>query len=68
MIDRLRRVPLREVWKHEALDFTPWLERNADVLAETLGFEISGVEREKQVGVLGSGLAMTQERWGQVLQ
>jgi len=50
MVERLKRVPLREVWKHEALDFTPWLEQNADVLTETLGFEINSVEREKQVG------------------
>jgi hypothetical protein len=28
---------LREVSKHEALDFTPWLEANGDRLAEALG-------------------------------
>ena len=31
-IGKLERVPLREVWKHEALDFTKWLEGNIDVL------------------------------------
>ena len=24
---KLERVPLREAWKHEANDFTPWLNR-----------------------------------------
>ncbi len=32
MIDRIKRVPLRTVWKHEAHDFTVWLEQNIDVL------------------------------------
>ena len=31
-IGKLTRVPLREVWKHEALDFTRWLEQNLDVI------------------------------------
>ena len=50
MVERLKRVPLREVWRNEAIDFTPWLEENADILTETLAFAVSSVEREKQVG------------------
>ena len=30
-LSKLERVPLREAWKHEANDFTPWL-------ADALGF------------------------------
>ena len=30
MIAKLERLPLREVWKHEAHDFTQWLEKNVD--------------------------------------
>ena len=33
-IGKLERVPLREVWKHEAYDFTTWLESNVDVVNE----------------------------------
>lgn len=48
-LGRLITVPLREVWQHEAGDFTPWLAtpENLGLLAETLGLgelEIQGVE------------------------
>ena len=36
-IGKLTRVALREVWKHEAHDFTTWLEENIDLLNEVLG-------------------------------
>ncbi|MEO7643004.1 MAG: DUF4268 domain-containing protein, partial [Ramlibacter sp.] len=38
-LSRLVRVPLREAWKHEAGDFTPWLaeEDNLNTLREALG-------------------------------
>lgn len=34
MVGKLERVSLREVWPHEAKDFTTWLEENIDVLNE----------------------------------
>lgn len=43
-------MPPREVWRHEAHDFTTWLEHNTDVLSETLGFPIDNVERERAAG------------------
>jgi hypothetical protein len=50
MIGRLDRVPLREVWVHEAHDFTQWLELNIDVLNEALDLEIVNVDREQAAG------------------
>ena len=47
-IAKIERVPLRDVWKHEAHDFTKWLEENIDVLSETIGRDIDNVEREKK--------------------
>lgn len=43
---------LREVWPHEALDFTPWLteENNLVVLADAVGLEITVDETESKVG------------------
>ena len=50
-LGRLERVPLREAWKHEAGDFTPWLAQaeNLDTLAQALG--------------LSELLPMTTEHW-----
>lgn len=50
MVGRLEYVPLREIWKHEAYDFTTWLFENCDVLNEQLGLTISPIEKEKSVG------------------
>jgi|GEM_PF-1898783 len=49
-IGKIRGVELREVWRHEAYDFTTWLEHNPDVLSEALGIVIDNVERERSVG------------------
>jgi hypothetical protein len=46
----LRRVDAREVWKHEAHDFTPWLVENIDMLGECLGMELEVLHREAAVG------------------
>jgi hypothetical protein len=37
-IGKIERVPLREVWRHEAHNLTTWLEENIDVLNEVLDF------------------------------
>ena len=50
MIGKIQRVALREVWKHEALDFTQWLQDNIDVLNEVLDFNLSSPEREQSAG------------------
>jgi len=43
-------IDLREIWKHEALNFTSWLAENVDVLKEQLGLDLTVVEKEKSVG------------------
>lgn len=49
-LSRLRIVPVREVWKHEAYDFTQWMLQNADVLADVLGMELELTAAEHPVG------------------
>lgn len=49
-IGKIRRVALREVWAHEALDFTSWLEQNVDVLNDVLDINLENVERERAAG------------------
>ncbi|PJE37489.1 hypothetical protein CVM52_06915 [Pseudooceanicola lipolyticus] len=43
---RLEDLPLREAWKHEALQFTPWLAENIEHLSEAIGvqLELTGTE------------------------
>lgn len=47
---RLSVVPVRDVWKHEAYDFTQWMLQNADVLADVLGMELELTAAEHPVG------------------
>ena len=61
MIGKLERVALREVWKHEALDFTRWLEDNLDVLNEVIDVTLSGAEREQSVGTFSVDLVAEDE-------
>jgi predicted HTH transcriptional regulator len=51
-LGKLKKVDLREAWKHEALDFTRWLskEENLTLLSEEIGVEINLVETEASVG------------------
>ena len=47
-IEKIRKRPLRSVWKNEAHDFTPWLCANMDYLSEQLGLNISNPVSEAQ--------------------
>jgi hypothetical protein len=52
-LGKLERVPLREAWRHEANDFTPWLaeESNLAVLADALDLsDLALVATEHRVG------------------
>lgn len=52
-LGRLKEIrELRQVWPHEALDFTPWLaeEDNLNLLGDAVGLEITQAETESSVG------------------
>lgn len=56
-IARLQRLPLRELWSHEARDFTAWLAENLDLLGETLAIpQLSLVQREAAAGVFSADI------------
>lgn len=46
----IQKVDLREAWRNEANDFTPWLAENIDELGEALGIELEVRRTEAPVG------------------
>jgi hypothetical protein len=67
LIGRLARVPLREVWKHEAYDFTQWLQQNIDVLNEVTDLTLVNVEREQAAGAFSIDLVAEDEAGSKVI-
>lgn len=49
-LGRIELLEPRSVWANEARDFTPWLLKNADALAEALGLDIELTAAEHPVG------------------
>lgn len=48
---KLRRiVDIREFWKNEAYDFTPWVVENIDLLSEALGVALEVQSSERPIG------------------
>jgi hypothetical protein len=66
-IGKLQRVPLREVWKHEAYDFTQWLQENIDVLNSALDLNLINVDREQSAGSFSIDLVAEDEGGGTVI-
>ena len=51
-LGRIEQVDLREIWKHEATNFTKWLAKpeNLDLLSEEIDIELSLIDTEYNVG------------------
>ena len=43
-------IDVRAEWPHEALNFTPWLAKNLDMLSEAVGIKLELVQEEAAVG------------------
>lgn len=63
---KLKKVDLREEWKHEALDFTKWLaqEENLQLLSEEIGIDISLIQTEASVGKFAVDILAEEENTG----
>jgi hypothetical protein len=66
-IGKLDRVALREVWKHEAKDFTQWLQENIDVLNSALNLNLVNVDRERDTGDFSIDLVAEDDGGGTVI-
>lgn len=51
-LGRIQKVELRDYWKKEDKDFTPWLakEENIQLLSETIGIDLEVIAQEQNVG------------------
>ncbi|MEJ2750297.1 MAG: DUF4268 domain-containing protein, partial [Anaerolineae bacterium] len=61
MISKIERLPLREVWKHEAYDFTTWLQDNIDILNDVLDLNLVAAEREQSAGTFNVDIVAEDE-------
>ena len=65
-LGKLTRIDAREVWSHEAHDFTPWLHENIELLGEALGLDLDLGESEVRVGRFAADLVakdVSNDRW-----
>ncbi len=65
-VGRIERRPLRDVWRHEAYDFTAWLADNIDVVGEAIGIELVSAERERAAGIFSLDI-LAEDKDGQLV-
>jgi hypothetical protein len=60
-LGRLERIDLRDYWKKEDTDFTPWLaqEENIQLLSETIGIDLEVQSQEEGVGPFRADILCT---------
>src|SRR3989344_3103649 len=65
-LGQLKKVDLREAWKHEASHFTQWLaqEENLSLLADEIGFDIKLIQTEAEVGSFNVDILAEEENTG----
>lgn len=66
ILAKLQKVELRDVWEHEALDFTKWLtqKENLDLLSRELGIDIKLDRPEASVGRFSVDILAEEENSG----
>lgn len=65
-ISLLKKVELRNVWGHEASDFTDWLaqQENLDLLSEEIGITLKIIQKEANVGRYNVDILAEEENSG----
>jgi hypothetical protein len=51
-LGKIKKIELREIWKHEAFDFTKWLSENENIqyLNSAIGLSLVDIQTEQNVG------------------
>ena len=60
-IGKIERVPLRDVWKHEARDFNRWIRENIYVLSDVIEMNLVNPECEHSAGAFSVDLVAEDE-------
>ena len=62
----LKKIDLRQAWKHEANDFTRWLaeEENLAILGDEIGFDLKLIQVEAAVGKFSVDILATEPSTG----
>ena len=60
----LDEVPLREVWRDEAREFTPWLAANPGLLGKELQMDLELEGKEVPVGTFSADLVLRDTSTG----
>lgn len=62
-LSKLTKIDLRDVWGHEALDFTRWLaeQENLDLLSDEIGVNIKPIQTEASVGKFNVDILAEEE-------
>lgn len=65
-LSKLKKVDLREEWKHEATDFTNWLaqDENLQLLSEEIGIDITLIQTEASVGKFSVDILAEEDNTG----
>ena len=65
-LGKLQKGDLREIWKHEASDFTNWLAKpeNIAILSDEIGIGLKLVKTEAEVGSFSSDILAEEENTG----
>ena len=65
-LSKLNKVELRDVWGHEAIDFTNWLaqQENLNALSEEIGVDIKLIKTEASVGKFSVDILAEEEASG----
>ena len=65
-LSKLSKVDLRDVWGHEAIDFTNWLsqQENLNSLSEEIGVDIKFLQTEANVGRFNVDILAEEESSG----
>lgn len=67
MIQKITRIPLRDAFRHEAYDFTKWLQENLDVLNDCIDLTLTTAEREASAGDFSVDLVAEDEAGNKVI-